>query len=491
MAESGPTSTAPVSSPPPQAAPSPQAAPATADVVSYESSGQRPTHVRFGVMGFLCALSFLTYFDRVCIMRAQVDIQRDLRMSDTQMGWVLGAFWLAYGLFEIPTGWWGDRFGARRTLTRIVLAWSLFTALSGTAVGFLSLLAFRFLFGVGEAGAYPNMARIQSRWLPARARGRAGGMLWLAARWGGAFSPLIFGSLLRALGSETFRSFLDGIGLHAISAAPAWRLGFWASGLLGALWVILFYPWFRDEPADKPSVNEAELALIRSGRESVSAIAPEHHTHPGMWRDLFTTPSLWAMALLYLCGSFGWSFFVSWMPRFLKDVHHVSFEKSEWMNAMPLFFGGLSCLAGGWLSDVVVRRTDDRRLGRAIFPITGCLTAASAMLLLRIVHTPQAAVILMCVAAAAFDFGQGANWASIVDIGGRYAGSATGFINMVGNMGNFIQPVVGAWVFNHLGWPALFAAYAGAYLVAASMWLFIDPRRRFYERPFAWEPGEA
>ena len=430
-------------------------------------------------MAFLCVLSFLTYFDRVCIMRAQGDIQKDLGLSDAQMGLVFGAFWLAYALFEIPVGWWGDRFGARRTLTRIVLAWSLFTALSGTATGFLSLLAFRFLFGVGEAGAYPNMARIQSRWLPQRSRGRAGGMLWLAARWGGAFSPLIFGSMLRGLGSPGFRDFLDDLGLHALSTVPAWRLGFWASGLLGVVWVVSFYPWFRDEPAEKPSVNEAELNLICAGREPGEA---SHATPAGVGPALFTSPSLWALALLYLCGSFGWSFFVSWMPRFLKEVHGVSFERSEFMNALPLFFGGLACLMGGALSDVVVRRTGNRRLGRAIFPVAGCVAAASAMLGLRVVHSPERAVVLMCVAAAAFDFGQGANWASIVDIGGRYAGSATGFINMVGNMGHFIQPVLGAWIFNHLGWPALFAAYAGAYLVAGSMWMFIDPRRRFYDR---------
>src|SRR4051794_6731286 len=164
---------------------------AAAEPLDHPTSPGRPTHVRFGVMAFLCALSFLTYFDRVCIMRASADIQRDLRLDDAQMGMVFSAFWLAYGLFEIPMGWWGDRFGSRRALTRIVLAWSLFTALSGSALGFLSLLSFRFLFGIGEAGAYPNMARVQSRWLPAQAIGRAGGLLWLTARWGGAFSPLI------------------------------------------------------------------------------------------------------------------------------------------------------------------------------------------------------------------------------------------------------------------------------------------------------------
>ena len=439
---------------------------------------KRPTLVRYQVMGFLGALSFLTYFDRVCIMRAQGDIQRDLSLTDTQMGWVLGAFWLAYGLFEIPVGWWGDRFGARRTLTRIVLAWSLFTALSGTATGFLSLLAMRFLFGVGEAGAYPNMARIMSRWLPQRARGRAGGFLWLMARWGGAFSPLIFGSMLRGLSSPGFRDTLRVLpGGESLAGLPSWRMAFWASGLLGVVWVVLFYPWFRDDPADKRSVNEAELSLIRSGSAAAST---SHATPPGMWGRLFLSPSLWALALLYLCGSFGWSFFVSWMPRFLLTVHGMSFERSELANAMPLFFGGLSCLFGGWLSDVVVRRTGWRRLGRAIFPVTGCTVAAAAMLCLPLVESPRQAVVLMCVAAAAFDFGQGANWATIVDIGGRYAGTATGFINMVGNMGHFIQPALGAMIFNAFGFSALFVVYAGAYLTAAVMWVVIDPRKTFY-----------
>lgn len=428
----------------------------------------RPTRVRYQVMTFLCVLSFLTYYDRVCLMRAQAHIQRDLGLTDAQIGWVIGAFWLAYGLFEIPIGWWGDRFGSRRTLSRIVLAWSLFTALSGSATGFLSLLTFRFLFGVGEAGAYPNMARVQSRWLPPSARARAGGLLWLMARWGGAFSPIIFGTMLRVFAEW-----------EPLTGIAAWRLGFWASGLLGVVWVALFYPWFCDDPANKRSVNEAELALIRSGRRT----AEEHQhprTPPGLWRALFTSRSLWAMALLYLCVSFGWSFFVSWMPRFLDDVHKVSFERSEWVSALPLFCGGISCLVGGWLSDRLVRYTGWTRLGRAVFPVAGYSTAAAAMLGLRVVDTPAQAVLLMCVAAAALDFGQGANWATIVDIGGAYAGTALGLINMIGNMGNFLQPRVGAWVFGTYGWPTLFAVYMGTSLAAATLSLLIDPRRKFY-----------
>lgn len=450
---------------------------ANATVLDSSSAGEKPTTVRYRVMGFLCALSFLTYFDRVCIVRAQGDIQRDLQLSDTQMGWVMGAFWLAYGLFEIPGGWMGDRFGPRRTLVRIVLGWSLFTVLSGSAWSFLSLLAFRFLFGVGEAGAYPNMAAVQSRWVPTSQRARLGGLLWLFARWGGAFSPILIGMLLRTVDSPGFREFLsDKPLLSHLYDLSSWRFGFWIAGALGALWCVLFYPWFRNEPAQSKETNAAERALLPPPRDANS-----HGANKDVWRALLSCPSLWAMAALYFCGSFGWSFFVSWMPRFLKDTQGVTFEKSEFISALPLFLGGCSCLLGGLLCDWLVNRTGRKRLIRALFPIVGCVTAACAMFGLRYVENAQQAAVLMCIAAGMYDMGQSSNWATIVDIGGQHAGIATGFINMLGNMGHFVQPIFGAYVFTHHGWNAMLVCYGIAFLVAGSMWLVIDPTKTFSE----------
>ncbi len=436
----------------------------------------KPTRVRFTVLAFLCALSFLTYYDRQCIVRAQESIQTELLITDGQMGLVFGAFFLAYALFEIPGGWMGDRIGARFTLTRIVTAWSLFTMLTGSAIGFFSLIACRFLFGVGEAGAYPNMARVQSSWLPKPERAAAGGLLWLTARWGGAFAPLIFGTFTRWVDSVK-ASAADVQGLSWLAATSSWRIAFAISGVLGFAWCLAFYPWFRDDPSQKSSVNAAELRHIESQR----GLDAGHHMEGGMWGRLLTSPGLWAMSLYYICGGFGWSFFVSWMPRYMKDVHGVSFEKSEWSAALPLFCGGISCLVGGMLSDALVRRTGWRRLGRAIFPVTGCLVSAIAMFAIPHVKSERDAVILMCIAATAFDFGQAANWASIVDMGGRYAGTATGFINMLGNLGGATQPWIGSRLFNFYGWNVLFAVYGCAFLFAMTTWAFIHPTRHFYE----------
>jgi MFS family permease len=436
---------------------------------------QSPTHRRYVVLAFLCVLSFLTYFDRVCIVRAQKLIQQDLAIEDDEMGLVLGAFWLAYALFEIPGGWMGDRYGPRRTLVRIVLAWSLFTVLSGSATGFASLLICRFLFGVGEAGAYPNMARVQANWLPARTRARAGGLLWLLARFGAAFSPLIFGSMLRLFDSEPVRDFLTDWSLDGVAS---WRFAFWVAGLAGVVWCIAFFPWFRDDPAQVPSVNAAELRLIREG----GAVSAAHHSMPAeAWKALFRSSTLWAIACLYVCGSFGWSFFASWLPRYLKDVHQVEFEDSELMSGLPFLFGGIACLVGGTLSDFVVRRTRRKWLGRALFPFCGFGVAAVAMLCIPLTATPEEATLLLCVASAGHDFGQGANWATIVDVGGRYAGTAAGFINMVGNAGNYLQPVIGQFIFKYYGWNALMSVYAGMFLVAGSMWWLVNPGKTFYE----------
>lgn len=447
----------------------------------------RPTTVRYRVMGLMCVLAFLTYYDRFSIVRAQEGMKRDLGLTDADLGWLVGTFFLAYSIFEIPGGWLGDRYGARKTLTRIVLAWSLFTALTGSVSGFAWLLAVRFLFGAGEAGAFPNIARVQSAWLPLRSRAAASGTIWLFARWGGAMAPFIFGSITRMVESAQ-RSTAGAPGLDWLSGVSSWRISFWISGLLGLAWIAAFLPLFGDNPAEHRGVNSGELELIRAG----GGRTPARHEHiPGMWRMLLRSPSVLAISALYFFASTGFSFYASWLQRYMEDVHHLSYTRSEWLAALPLLLGGAACFLGGWLSDWVVRRTGRRRLGRAIFPVGGYLIAAAATFAIRYVHTPEQATICMCIAAFSFDLGQGANWASIVDIGGRYAGTAAGFLNMVGNSAGAIAPRLGALAFTTLGWNSLFALYALAYVLAASMWLLIDPTRRFYEGRLGEEAAPA
>ncbi len=182
-----------------------------------------PSRVRLLVLALLCVMSFILYLDRICISQAAVRMEEDLGISHTAMGFVFGSFTLAYGLFQVPTGNWGDRYGARRVLTAAVCIWSLLTMLTGLSSGLVMLLAVRFLFGAGAAGAFPNAVRSLERWFPAGGRGTATGIVIMAALLGGAASPVVAEALIQRFD---------------------WRWAFVALGAPGVLWATLFYWWY-------------------------------------------------------------------------------------------------------------------------------------------------------------------------------------------------------------------------------------------------------
>src|SRR6185295_9246151 len=189
------------------------------------STGVAPSRTRYWVIVFAITLAIITYIDRVCISQAAGHIRSDLALNEKQWGWLFFAFGWAYALFEIPGGWMGDRFGPRSVLMKVVVMWSMFTAATGAAWNFTSMVVCRFLFGVGEAGCFPNVTKIFTIWLPSNERVRAQGLLWLSARWGGAFTPLLVAWVL---------SFVN------------WRWAFVLFGMLGVIWAVGFYRWFRD-----------------------------------------------------------------------------------------------------------------------------------------------------------------------------------------------------------------------------------------------------
>src|SRR5215831_10026095 len=188
---------------------------------------QKPTRARYTTVAFAMTLAIVTYIDRVCISQAAPLISQDLGLTKVEMGWVFSVFGWAYALFEIPGGWLADRLGPRRVLMRIVIWWSFFTAATGWAWNLLSLLVTRTLFGMGEAGCFPNLTRAFTTWLPRRERERAQAILWLGARWGGAFTPLLVASILTYV---------------------TWRRAFEIFGLVGVIWAWLFFRWYRDDP---------------------------------------------------------------------------------------------------------------------------------------------------------------------------------------------------------------------------------------------------
>ena len=460
-------------------------------------SASRPTCYRFAVLAVLCSLAFLTYLDRICIMRVQGDIERDLgfaeltradeqslrergQESDSQaraklgkdraterMSWVFAAFVAGYVLFEVPGGWLGDRWGARAVIFRIVLCWSLFTAATGGVKGITALfsskpgpeqwlvamIAIRFLFGVGEAGAYPNIARALGRWFPFHERATAQSFIWLSSRFGGAFAPTIIGGLT-LLGGD-------------------WQRAFWILGLVGVAWAVFFFVWFRDRPEDKPQVNTVERELIRAGESGSGSIYDDASAPTFRWFSLIS-PNVLALCLVSFCVSFCFYFYITFLPKYLKDQFHVDYAQSQFISGLPLLLGGFACLAGGFLSDYAIRKTGSKRWGRSLIPIGGWIAAGLCAFAVSQFQSAVAVMALIVVAFVFQDLGVPSMWSLPTDIGGRFAGTLGGWMNSAGAIGGMLSPLVAAKVSIAHGWNTTFMVFGAIYLLGALAWLRVD-----------------
>ncbi len=421
-----------------------------APVVAPEA--EAPTRVRYGVLGFACSLSMITYLDRVCFGTVAPYIQAEFNLSDTQKGMLFSAFALAYAVFEVPTGWLGDVFGPRRTLIRIVVWWSVFTALTGLIYpsdqwpwfAFAAMLGVRFLFGVGEAGAYPNIARAFHNWFPFTERGSAKGAVWMAGRFAGGITPLIVLALL----TES----RDGS-----QATVGWRHTFWIFGSIGALWCVAFWWWFRDRPEQKASVNQAEIALIQ-GEDG-----PPPTTRVRVpWRRLLTSANLWILCAMYFCAAYSWYFNITYLPGYLRDYYGITpgakwsaeFWVFSFMAGAPLLVGSIACLVGGVMTDRFIRRTGNRKWGRRLFGMVGHGLCAVCFFVCAFASHPWVFIVAVTLAAFWNDMTMGSAWASCLDIGKRYSGIVAGCMNTIGNLGGAVAGVATGWILDQYTIPA-------------------------------------
>lgn len=486
---------------------------------------QSPTRVRYGVLAFCCVLSMVTYLDRVCFGTVAPYIQAEFGLTETQKGWLFTAFALSYAIFEVPTGWLGDVFGPRKTLIRIVLWWSFFTVATALIMpnpekpmlAFTLLFAVRFLFGVGEAGAYPNIARAFHNWFPFTQRGFAKGAVWMAGRFAGGITAFIVLALIwetpttetppkmEVVAASTVGLSAGGIGpVDALATATLpdktthWRHIFWIFGAIGVVWCVFFYIWFRDRPSQKATVNQAELELIQAG--SAGEHTGERVAVP--WGTLLRSGNLWVLCAMYFCASYGWYFNITYLPGYLRDYYGqtggAKFSAEYWqlslMAGMPLLLGSVACLLGGMWSDSYIRRTGDRKWGRKLFGILGHGLAA-ACYFTAIFWDDNVWLFIMAVGMAAFfnDMMMGAAWATCIDIGKRYAGIVSGCMNTVGNLGGAVAGVLTGIIIDQstkglsadvsrsakleaskMGWDINFAIFTAVFVLGAILWFFVD-----------------
>jgi len=417
-----------------------------------------PTHVRYKVIAFAVALASVTYLDRACIGTLAPDIMRDLGLSKDQMSWVYSAFALAYALFEIPTAWWADRRGTRNVLTRIVLWWSSFTMLTAAAFNFVSLIVTRFLFGIGEAGAWPSVARTFSRWVPKSERGTVQGIFFSGAHLAGGLTPMLVVGLTQTM--------------HL-----SWRTVFVLFGLLGAVWAAAWYRWFRNDPSEHPQVNAAELEKITSEREPANG----HHEGWAYWKRLLGHRNTLPLCLMYFPNSYAFYFCITWLPTYLKERHGLDAMQLGLFSGLPLILSVVGDLFGGVATDVVTKRFG-LRAGRCGVGAFAYVVAGTAMILAGVVQQPMLAATLIAVAVAASMFTLGASWSTCLDIGGNHAGVVSAAMNTSGALSSVISPLMVTWLLSSFGdWNAPLYVMGGLFLVGAVCWGFINPHKRIFD----------
>ena len=401
----------------------------------------KPTHARYWVVVFALALAMVMYIQRVAISQAIVPIAAELNLNQAQKGIILGAFGLSYALFEIPMGLLGDKLGVRRVLSLLVLFWSLFTALTGAAWNMVSLWIARFVFGAGEAGCFPNLTRMLSAWLPVGERVKAQAVMWAFGRWGGALAPPVAVFVIYHLG---------------------WRLGFVALALLGAAWVALFFPWFRNDPAEHKGVNAAELALLEGSRKLVL------HDHGMPWYKLLLQRDIGFLGLQYFGFSYTWYFYVTWLPTWLQQARGLSPLEAAGYATMPLAAGGIGSIVSGFLPLSVPRKQ---------VAIGGFFTTAILICIIPSVPNVTVAMLLMALASFSSDLTMPISWNTCVEIGKQYTATVSSTMNMLGNFAGFVAPMVFGFILQatNSNYSMVMYTMAAAAVVSGLCWFFIEP----------------
>ena len=403
---------------------------------------------RYRIILFLFFLNFILYLDRVTVSLLGVRIKTAFHLSNEQFGWVLAAFSLAYALFEIPTGVLGDRIGQRLVLIRIVIWWSIFTALTGLTTGLITLILVRFLFGVGEAGAMPTLAGIVSRWFPHNETARSFSFIFVGQSMGAAIAPLMIIPLASAFG---------------------WRVPFFACGFIGLIWVFVCFTWFKNNPSESRGISEEEKIMIEKTRRF------EEHKSGFPWKLVLRNRSLMCLVLSFFCGQCTNYFYIAWMPVYLQNGKHFSENDMKLFSFYFFTVVIAGILLGGLFIDWLVKKRG-LRFGRKSMGILGLVAPGIAFLVTASTNNHQLAGISLFTGGLIYYSLIGVTaFAACVDMGGSRAGTVTGIMNFFGQAGAFLL----AMTFGKIAdmthdFDMSMKLLAIVVLIGSLLWFFVD-----------------
>jgi ACS family glucarate transporter-like MFS transporter len=398
-------------------------------------------------------LSVLLYVDRTCISTAKDPVSRELGLSNEQWSWILAAFAFGYALFQTPSGALADRLGGRAVLTAVVTIWSIFTGLTAAAWNYSSLLLVRFLFGAGEAGAFPGIAKVVYSWIPVGERGLVKGINFSGSRIGAALAMPLVATLIAKLG---------------------WKMTFVTLMAVGFGWGVVWWWWFRDEPADHRGVSAEEMRHILRNRQATVSAPPE----PLRLDALFRSGNLWLMMVQYFGSNFTFFFSLSWLYPYVKGKYQLEAVDAGYYAMIPLLAGAAGNICSGWLVDTLYRN-GQTALSRKLPAIAGFALAALGMVMSLEQPTAAGAILWLSVAIFGADMTLAPSWSFCIDIGGRHAGAVSGTMNMAGNLGSAITALAFAYLPESArGNAAFFYTAASLSALAIVCWVFARGDRK-------------
>lgn len=406
---------------------------------------------RYILVVFTFLLTVLLYVDRACISTAKESIMHDLSLTVTEFGWIMAIFTLGYALLQTPSGKLADTKGPRIVITSIVTFWSALTAITGFAWNYVSMLVIRFLFGAGEAGAFPALSKVVYNWFPVKERGIVQGINFSGSRIGAALGLPLVAILIEMFG---------------------WRHTFLIFGMAGVIYAIIWYLIFKDKPEDSKLLSESEKEYIIKNRQQASLkkeILP--------FSTIIRSTNMWLAMLQYICSNFTFYFTLTWMYPYIKEKFMLGSVEAGMYAAIPLIAGAV----GNWTSGIIVDYIYSKgklKMSRQLPAIIGFVLAAVGMLLVTHANSPLISVIFMSLAVLGADMTLSPSWAFCIDIGKENAGAVSGTMNMAGNLGAFVTIIAYPYLFKWTGSnEPFFYVCAFLSLIAIIAWWFMKPEK--------------
>ncbi len=423
----------------------------------YEAKSSDKTQSRkvVGLRWWLALLFFLigliAYMDRSNIAIIAKPMMEDLNMNKVQFGMLASLFSLGYALSQIPAGLLAEKFGARKIVFYALVWWSIFTGLTALVKSHGLIGLVRFLFGVGEGPMYPGNAVFNTYWFPKQEKGRAASALLAGSYFGPVIAPIVTVAIYQSLG---------------------WKAVFYIFALIGLLVAFVWYAIGRNRPEEHSWISKEELSYIIENR---TVQKKSKQTAP--WGKFFKNGRFWALGLQYFVVLYIVTFFLVWLPTYLLEARQFSLSSMGFAASLPWLCIFITVMTGGSLSDSLLKKGKSKMFARGALAIGGLVVFSISMYLAAYATTPWMNVLWLTLALGSLGFPVVTSWAAAVDLGNEYSGSVSGWMNLWGNIGAFLSPILCGWLAETIGWEGALLVSILPIIVAIILWFGVRPDR--------------